>query len=251
MKIYATALAILTVLSGSTAFAQTSAQGSAGAGLSGIVDSEISTQVKNVVETLIGVDATTSVSGGATVNATNGTNTNASADTNADATAGISVITISRADVEGGNTETSVIAASSVRTQADLSGYVAAQIVADENISEVEASAQDVSVTYAQRAKLFGFVPVHVEATATVMADGSVDVSYPWYAFLMTTNEAELEASLHESVEGSAALAATADASVGFDSQAQAELVNEIRTTMEAELEAALAAEAAAGATVE
>lgn len=253
MKLYATVLAVLIVLSGSTTYAQATVTGSTGAGVSGIVDSEISTQVKNVVQTLVGVEATTSGSADADVGATVGTDTGVSSNTNTNVSAELSVITITRADVEEGSAEATQIAATSVRTQAELSGFVASQLVSDENVSRVETSADDVSVTYEQRAHLFGFVPVTVEATATVSADGSIDVSYPWYAFLMTTNEGELEATIEQRVSGSvsAATNASADAAAGFTSTTQAQVIGSIRSAMEAKLEADLAAEASATGTVE
>lgn len=251
MKFYATTLAVLIVLSGSSVYAQTSAQGSAGGGVSAIVDSQISTQVKNVVQTLIGVEGTTSASLDTDANATTGEDTSVSSDTNVNASAELSVIVLSRADVEEGSAEAAQISASSVRTQADLSGYVAGQIVSDGNVSKVETSAEDVSITYQQRAKLFGLVPVDVEVTAVVSADGSVDAQYPWYAFLMTTNESDLEASLQESVSGSASATAQVNAAAGFTSQAQAEIIGRIRSAMETQLEADIAAEAAASANVE
>ena len=126
------------------------------------------------------------------------------------------------------------------------------EIRGDENVSKVEASADNVSVAYKQRAWLFGVVPVMVKALATVRADGSVDVQYPWYAFLMITNEADLEAQVASRVGALVSLGsdAEAEAVVGFTASAQAQIVDEVRSVMESQLAADLNAEAAVDAAV-
>lgn len=137
---------------------------------------------------------------------------------------------------------------SDVRTEADLSGFVATEISADENISKIETSSKNVSVTYNQPAKLFGIIPVTVKATATVSAEGKVDVTYPWFAFMLTTNEANLEASIRNriGVTASVVSAATADADTGFAAATQAEIISEVRAAMEANLTADASANSSA-----
>jgi hypothetical protein len=177
------------------------------------------------------------------------TSSSANGSASSEASGGVSVIVFTRADIEGsGNGEN--ISPASVQSNTDLSGYVAAQIASDENISEVETSPNSVSVTYMQRADLFGFIPMNVEATAIVRADGSIEVNYPWYAFMMLTNENELEAELQAAVAGSSSIAASADAAadVGFSAATQSELIREVRSVMAASLSADLATEMTATA---
>ncbi|MBI4079893.1 hypothetical protein HY414_01515 [Candidatus Kaiserbacteria bacterium] len=148
--------------------------------------------------------------------------------------AGAEVIVITRSDVEAGGTVEASAAPSSVQAESDLSGFVAAQIMADVNVSKVETSRDRISVTYPQKAKLLGFIPVTVQATAMVEADGSVDVQYPWYAFLMVTNEADLEAEIASRIVAKATLETSATAEL--TANAQAELIDEVRAVMQNEL---------------
>ena len=139
----------------------------------------------------------------------------ADADATMEANAGVSIqpLIITRAHVDGGAVTATVSSPSAVKTQADLSGYIAAEMKADKNISSVESASGEVAVTYKQPAKLFGFIPVTIAATATVDASGNVEVSYPWYAFLMVTNESDLEARIQDSVD--ATLGANAQLGAG------------------------------------
>ena len=143
----------------------------------------------------------------------------ADADATMEANAGVSIqpLIITRAHVDSGAVEATVSSPSGVETQADLSGYIAAEMKADKNISSVEAASGEVAVTYKQPAKLFGFIPVTIAATATVDASGNVEVSYPWYAFLMVTNKSDLEARIQDSVSAELGANAAQSASVGQD----------------------------------
>ena len=150
-----------------------------------------------------------------------GTAGSGSADASAtiEANAGVSIqpLIITRAHIDSGAVAATVSSPSGVKTQADLSGYIAAEMKADKNISSVEAASGEVVVTYKQPAKLFGFIPVTIAATATVDASGNVEVSYPWYAFLMVTNKSDLEARIQDSVSAELGANAAQSASVGQD----------------------------------
>lgn len=219
--------------------AESSAETSAG--VSAVVNSGLGTGVKGVVNALIGAGATSSGSSDASV----GTSGVGDRETGA-----LEVVVVTRADVDAGTATAVSVSPASVRSGADLSGFVAAQIAADKNVSGVESSSDNVSVTYKQRAKLFGLIPVTVNATATVLADGSVDVQYPWYAFLMATNEGELEAAIEGRVESvlSTGAGAEGDAGLELSSSAQATLISEVRSVMEQGLMADVAADAAVAA---
>src|SRR3989344_3384943 len=143
------------------------------------------------------------------------TSTEANAAVEAKTTIAIQPLFITRADIEAGTVKATVSSPSSVTTQTDLSGYVAAEMKADTNVSSVEATSDSVAVTYKQQAKLFGFIPVIVDATAPVDAGGSVTVSYPWYAFLMVTNKSDLKARIQGSVAAEFASNAALNASAG------------------------------------
>ncbi|GEM_PF-916575 len=203
------------------------------------------------VDAGIGAESSGTASGG-------GAQGSGSADASAtmEANAGVTIqpLIITRADVDGGSVKATASTASTVKTRADLSGYVAAEMKADSNISSVEAASGNVAVSYKQRAKLFGFIPVTIDATADVDASGNVTVSYPWYAFLMVTNKSDLETriqnrvsadvNLDASANANADANATAEATAQLTAEAQAKIVAAVKAAMQAELNANLNASA-------
>lgn len=204
--------------------------GTSGAGITGEAGANISGS------TAVGTDTN------ATSEASSAENSRGSAPANSPASgnsnAGVRVIHVTRADIDSDVTQLSVNSAVEVRADADLSGFIAAQMKRDENLSSVQASSGDVSVIYKSRAKLLGLIPVSVKTTVRVDSDGNVDIAYPWYSFLMATDRAALEAELSEHLD--AALAANADAggesagaSAQFSVDAQAVLVEKITAALE------------------
>ncbi len=117
---------------------------------------------------------------------------------------------------------------------------------------QAESSEDNVAVTSKQHAKLFGFIPVTVNATAVVDANGRVKVKFPWYAFLMVTNKADLESKIETQTkvitarEAGSGMAtgrvATGDvngdgveASVKLSADVQARLIAAIKVAMQSE----------------
>lgn len=145
-------------------------------------------------------------------------------------------IIVTRSDVSSSAT---VMNAISVSTSADLETYAAAFISNDENVTRIEADGKEVSVWYKQPAKLLGFIPVSVSAEGSVNADGSVDVSYPWYSFLATYDDARLESNL----DLAAGSIARAEASSEFSASVQARLIESIRMVMKAHAAASASAD--------
>ena len=66
----------------------------------------------------------------------------------------------------------------------------------DSDVTAVNSSDSSVAVSYKEPAKLFGIFSVSVPATAEAKADGTVTVKYPWYAFLMSKDDASLQAAV-------------------------------------------------------
>ncbi len=237
--------------SGSTnASGSGSANASGSASLSDIVNTNLGTGVKGVVNAIIGGNSSSSSSGSGSAN-TSGT---ASSDTSASGSSDgvdLGVIVITRADIAAGTTASGSVSPASVKTQVDLSGFIASQVKADDNVSQVEASADTVSVTYKQNAKLFGFIPVTLDATATVDAEGNVDISYPWYAFLAATDKAELEGRIRDNVDATLGVSGSASTSASANAEAtaklaastQAKLVAAVKAAMQAQLDASAQAD--------
>ena len=140
-----------------------------------------------------------------------------------------------QADVnDNGTVQASNISAGSVQTEQDLSGYIAARMRGDVNLSTVDTASDHVAVTYPEPAELFGFVPVTVETTATTDANGNVSVTQPWWSFLAATDNANLQSSVQASVQG--VLGASASSNTQLTVSQQAQLVAAIQSAMAASL---------------
>ncbi|NNM83619.1 hypothetical protein HKL94_00130 [Candidatus Parcubacteria bacterium] len=77
-------------------------------------------------------------------------------------------------------------------SSATLHTHAAALVASDTNVSSVTLSPQKVTLSYKEPAKLFGFIGVWVPVSVSVGATGTTTVAYPWYSFLMSTNQAAL-----------------------------------------------------------
>ena len=208
-----------------------------------------------------GLDANVGVGGSASSSSSGGsTSGSASGAASGEASVDVAPLIITRIDIDSGAVKATVSSPASVHSQADLSGYVASEMTSDSNIAAVESASDSVAVTYKQHAKLFGFIPVTVDATATVDAEGNVDVDYPWYAFLMVTNRGSLEAKIQDRVDATLSASASASANAAVDASAaanaaaeltaqeQARVVAEVRAVLESELNASASADASAAA---
>lgn len=178
------------------------------------------------------------------------------------------VLTITRADIDSNAVDSASWgsrSAGDVRSNADLKAYVASQMKSDTNLSSVSSNSSDVAVTYKQRGRFLGFIPVSINATAVVDQNGQVRVEYPWYAVLMVTDRANLQAKLQASVDAmvntsastsgtagnstttpnaNAVAHANANASFQLTADTQARIVSEMRRIMGEELTASANASA-------
>jgi len=99
---------------------------------------------------------------------------------------------LSRSDVND-STEYNIQDAVNVRTTAGLESYVGSSIRDDERLESAALENDSLEVTYKTDAKFLGFIPGSMNVTAVTSADGSVEVRYPWYAFLMSSYETRSE----------------------------------------------------------
>src|SRR3989344_2953927 len=113
-----------------------------------LVSSASALEVSGTVNANIGAETEGSLDTQTKASAT----TSDSSDSNATLTTSgaVSVIVITRADVQIDADAAADVSPTSVRSDADLSSYVAAQVAGDENVSKIETSAENVSVTYKQ-----------------------------------------------------------------------------------------------------
>lgn len=66
----------------------------------------------------------------------------------------------------------------------------------DTHITNIALSSTSVSISYPVHARLFGIFPATLLAAAQVNAGGSIDLRYPWYRFLFSTNQTTIETTL-------------------------------------------------------
>lgn len=93
--------------------------------------------------------------------------------------------------------------AGSVRSSASMESYAAATVNADERFDSVEMNENGMEITYRKPARFLWIIPASLKTEITVASDGAVTVGYPWYAFLMSTDEsrAALEAEIKSEVD--------------------------------------------------
>lgn len=149
------------------------------------------------------------------------THTNVSAAASGDASVTGTPIFIThdgaRATMSGSGSLTETTALTSAQ-MADITSQTAlrahANVVAasDANIGSLSLSSDKVSVSYREPARLLGFIHITVPVTVSVDAKGSTRLSYPWYNFLLSTNEAGLSIRAQAAVNTALATDATARA---------------------------------------
>jgi hypothetical protein len=164
------------------------------------------------------------------------------------ATADLTPIVMTRADISATTGPFAPMDATVVQTQGNLSSYVGYQLQSDENLSSVDTSSQQVAVTYKGGAKLFGFIPVSLDTTATTDDSGKVTVSYPWWAFMASTaDKSKLQGDLQANV--TTALAAhPSSMQMSYSASQQAALIASMKSAMETDLNADASASANANA---
>jgi hypothetical protein len=163
--------------------------------------------------------------------------------------AGLSAtVSVSRADLSDGAPSAGISAAAVISTD-DLNAYARSTMSSDDNIQRVQASGDDVALSYKERAYFLGFIPASLTATAHADASGEVTVSYPWYGFLFRKPHDALQADLQTGVAASMnALVGSATAQGSLDAGEQAAMLDAMRSAMKQQHDADYGASAAASA---
>ncbi len=138
--------------------------------------------------------------------------------------------------------DTSIQTSAQVSNETELESYATVVVQESDAIEEVEAKQNELKVTYASKAKLFGFIPLTVKNEARVElsenANGAVEsevrVKFPWYQFLFTVeNKAqETETKIKQTVDSAVQAHATIDA------QVHAKALGAVEATIEGEASA-------------
>ena len=182
-----------------------------------------------------GVNANASGSVQSDVHGSAGDDVNSDAMVTANATVDVgSPIVITRADAEDTTNGGTGAEASSVSSDTELRAYISGVIHHDTNVSAVSSSKDSVKMTYKQPARFLAVLPTSIDATATVNADGSINVSYPWYAFLFLKNRSTLEGKIHDAVAVDLGNATSADAALSPNVQAR--VIADVKAAMLSEM---------------
>ncbi|HUQ30100.1 MAG TPA: hypothetical protein VM103_01115 [Candidatus Paceibacterota bacterium] len=149
-------------------------------------------------------------------------------------------IALAALDVSLGTTEESGTA-TTVSSEAALETHAMTLTKSDENLEAVALSSDKISLSYREPAKLFGFITLHVPIQVTVTASGEAKVHYPWYSFLMATNQAGIAVRTQ----------AITDQHLSGEETATTTFSTETKTRLVDSLHAMLKSEAAVHATTE
>ncbi len=165
----------------------------------------------------------------ATASSTAAYNTlNGSTSSSTGTTTNANSFSITRRDLAASTT--SYISASNVTTSEDFQAYSRGLMMADENISKIEASDGQVSIWYREPAKFLGVVPVTVSVHASVTADGTVTVAYPWWYELFVKDDTQTQ--FQTDLTNTAGTLARGEATTTLSSSAKARLVNALQSIM-------------------
>jgi hypothetical protein len=115
-----------------------------------------------------------------------------------------------------------------VSSGTQLNTYAAAVVHSDSNIQNVQLSNTMVGMTYKEQGKLFGFIPLSVNTHAQVDQTGAVTITYPWYHFLVSTDDSGLQSNIQASVHSTMANFMPAAANAQLSARAQAELMDDL-----------------------
>ena len=125
-------------------------------------------------------------------------------------------------DQESADTGSSTIdTADNVSNRGELRSFLNHMIKKDDHIADVHVSSTTIETHYEMPAKFLWAIPTSINADVVVNADGSVTVTYPWYAFLFA-KDGEIENTLTHALSSSAAETASTSASASV----QAHLLN-------------------------
>jgi hypothetical protein len=122
-------------------------------------------------------------------------------------------------DQESADTATTTIdAPEHVSNHGELRSFLNHIVKEDSRISDVHVSSSTIETHYEMPAKFLWAIPTNLTADVTVNSDGSVTVTYPWYAFLFAKHDSNLTAQLQQS--------ATSTGTTTLSASVQAHLLN-------------------------
>lgn len=130
-------------------------------------------------------------------------------------------------DSAGTATSTTIDTPERVTKHGELRSFLNHIVKEDERIADVHVSTSTIETHYALPAKFLWTIPMDLTADVAVQSDGSVTITYPWYAFLFAKHGDELASKLEQSVAST-----SAGASTTLSSSDRAHLLNLLFSTL-------------------
>lgn len=131
-------------------------------------------------------------------------------------------LSVSRDSTSG---DTVVTSPTMVSTESDLEAFASSEMAADSQLEKVEFTSDAVTVWYTYPAQLLGFIPMQLSVQATVSADGTVSVRYPWYSFMTASASADRVASLENQIDSTM----SGQVEGAFSARTQAQILSDVR----------------------
>lgn len=104
----------------------------------------------------------------------------------------------------------------------ELRSFLNHVVKEDDRIADVHVSSTSVETEYALPARFLWAIPTNISAQVSVEGDGSVTITYPWYAFLFARHDDELKTQLTQAASSTIG----AGASTTLSARTQAHLLN-------------------------
>lgn len=120
---------------------------------------------------------------------------------------------------DGVRATTTVSFPEQVQNRGQLRSFLNHLVKADDRISDVLVSSTTVATSYTMPAKFLWAIPSNLTANISVGSDGTVTITYPWYAFLYAKNSDALEAQLNTAL-------ATSSTNASLSANVEAHLLN-------------------------
>lgn len=109
-----------------------------------------------------------------------------------------------------------------VHTNGELRSFLNHLVKEDDRIANVQISSTTIETQYALPARFLWAIPTSIPAHVAVGADGSVTITYPWYAFLFAKHDDEIKTQLTQAASSTVGVST----STALSADTQAHLLN-------------------------
>lgn len=202
-------------------------------------NADVNAQLDTAVDAAVDdVDANVDVSADADASVSNDGEVTAGSEGQASAGA---TFRLMRGDAAVESSSANTISASSVSTESDVEAYAASTLRTNDALESVDVTGENVSVSFKEQVRLFGFIPMDMTSRIEVASDGTVRIERPWYSFLTAGASTEVTSAIEANVRNAI------ETEGGLTARAQARILNEVSLALGGNAEAS----ASLGETIE